>query len=122
MKPPKPKAAVPQKLTTGFVADLQAAWGEHGKEILDKLRTEAPTKFAEILGRLAVAERLSPEKTIDFNEAKSMRDIGLKLLQSVGFRDPDEDSIQAALQANDIFIAKLEAIRDCAQATEEEIH
>ena len=51
-----------------------------------------------------------------------MRDIGLKLLQSVGFRDPDEDSIQAALQANDIFIAKLEAIRDCAQAPEEEIH
>ncbi len=117
MKPPKPK----QKLTTDFVADLQAEWEEHGKEMLEALRSQ-PAKFIETLARLAVAERLSPPETIDFNETKNMRDIGLKLLQSVGFIEPDEDSIQAALAANDVFIAKLEQIRDCAQPSEEEIH
>jgi hypothetical protein len=122
MKPKtKPKELSP-KLTAGFVADLQAAWGEHGKEILDKLRADAPTKFAEILGRLAVAERLSPTETIDFNQAKSMAEIGVKLLQSIGFSEPDENSIQAAIKANNDFIAKLEAIRDCASAPEDEVH
>jgi hypothetical protein len=114
----KPKAGSP-KLTIGFVSDLQDAWNEHGKEILDRLRIDSPVKFAEILGRLAVAERLSPEKTIDFNECQSMRDIGLRLLQSVGFNDPDEDSIQEAIKCNDNFIAKLEAIRAKAEG---EIH
>jgi hypothetical protein len=114
----KPKAG-PPKLS--FVADLQADWDLHGREIIEALRAN-PTKYAEILSRLAVAERLTPAETIDFNDAKSMRDIGLKLLQSVGFSEPDEDSIQAAIKANDVFIAKLEAIRDCAQAPEDEVH
>jgi hypothetical protein len=116
MRPRKPKAIEPQKLTAGFVADLQAAWSEHGKEILDALRTQAPTKFAEILGRLAVAERLSPAApATDFNSAQSVQDIGRKLLQSIGFNEPDDVSVAAALEANATFIARLEAIRDKAQ-------
>jgi len=39
-----------------------------------------------------------------------MREVGAKLLKSIGFHDPDEDSITAALKENDIFIARLEAI------------
>src|SRR6266498_3687612 len=34
---------------------------------------------------------------IDFQSANSMREIGERLLQSVGFASPDEDSIQAAI-------------------------
>ncbi len=41
--------------------------------------------------------------------------IGRKLLQSVGFASPDDVSVAAAIEANDLFIAKLEAIRDSAQ-------
>jgi hypothetical protein len=52
---------------------------------------------------------------VDFNQARSMTDIGRKLLQSVGFAAPDDASIQAAIEANDEFIARLEAIRDAAQ-------
>ena len=52
---------------------------------------------------------------LDFKQAKSMQDIGRKLMQSVGLREPDDDSIQAAIEANDAFIARLEAIRDAAQ-------
>jgi len=36
-------------------------------------------------------------------------------LQSVGFASPDDVSTQAAIEANDVFIARLEAIRDRAQ-------
>jgi hypothetical protein len=52
---------------------------------------------------------------INFETAQSMHEIGERLLQSVGFASPDEDSIQAAIEANDAFIARLEAIRDRAQ-------
>jgi hypothetical protein len=52
---------------------------------------------------------------IDFKQAKSMTDIGRKLLQSVGFHEPDDASIKAAIEANDAFIDRLTAIRDAAQ-------
>ena len=52
---------------------------------------------------------------IDFTTAKSMTDIGRKLLQSVGFKEPDDISISAAIEANDGFIAQLMQIRDRAQ-------
>jgi hypothetical protein len=44
-----------------------------------------------------------------------MQEIGRKLLHSVGFAAPDDISIAAAIEANDAFIARLEAIRDQAQ-------
>jgi hypothetical protein len=52
---------------------------------------------------------------IDFSQASSMQDIGRKLLQSVGFREPDDASIQEAIEANNVFVAELERIRDAAQ-------
>ena len=45
-----------QKLTADFVAALQADWGEHGKEIIEALRTRAPTKYAEILSPFMTPE------------------------------------------------------------------
>jgi hypothetical protein len=52
---------------------------------------------------------------VDFNSAQSLQDIGRKLLQSVGFKEPDDVSIAAALVLNDTFISGLEQIRDKAQ-------
>jgi len=96
---------------------------ERGKDILDKVCDDAPAKIVDTLGKLDVAERLAPEEKIDFNEAKNMREIGVKLLQSIGFREPDEDSIQLAIQANNDFIMTLKRIHQCAQASpEDEIH
>ena len=51
----------------------------------------------------------------DYKAARSMQDIGRKLLQAVGFASPDDASIQAAIEANDAFVTRLEAIRDAAQ-------
>jgi hypothetical protein len=53
---------------------------------------------------------------IDFNSAQSMQDIGRKLLQSIGFKEPDDASIREALELNDTFIDGLQAIHQRAQA------
>jgi hypothetical protein len=69
------------------------------------------------LGIAKVFHRIEEQDAnkIDFQSANSMREIGERLLQSVGFAAPDEDSIQAAIEENDKFIAALEQIRDRAQ-------
>jgi len=69
---------------------------------------------ASELGMAKVFHRVDTPETnnLDFNQAKSMQDIGRKLLLSVGFNEPDDISIQAAIEANDAFIERLEAIRD----------
>jgi len=51
---------------------------------------------------------------LDFKSAKSMQEIGRKLMQSVGVREPTPLMIDEAIEANDAFIARLEAIRDAA--------
>src|SRR5262249_19666142 len=58
----------------------------------------------------------SDDTTQDFTTARNMYDVGKKLLQSVGFREPDDVSIQAAIEANDRFIDELQAIHQRAQA------
>jgi hypothetical protein len=56
-------------------------------------------------------------KPQELNPSDSTRDIGRKLLQSMGLREPDDVSIAAAVEANDTFVATLEAICDKANAT-----
>jgi len=69
------------------------------------------------LGIAKVFHRIdTPQDTQqDFNSAKSMTDIGRKLLQAVGFKEPDDVSIKEAIAANDEFIKELERIRNAAQ-------
>src|SRR5262245_6452821 len=74
----------------------------------------AEKAIAEVRGIVVKNVNLN-NNAIDFAQAKSMQDIGRKLLQSIGFEEPDDVSIQAAIEANDAFIARLEAIRDAAQ-------
>src|SRR6516164_10352920 len=57
------------------------------------------------------------ENPLDFKSATSMHDIGRKLLMSVGYENPDEASIALAIEANDAFVDRLEAIRAAADAT-----
>ena len=57
----------------------------------------------------------TPEKPAhSFKDAKSMEDIGRRLLISVGLREPSNDAIALAIQANNAFVAELERIAgDC---------
>jgi len=50
--------------------------------------------------------------TQSFKDAESMNDIGERLLISVGFARPTPTAIEQAIEANNAFVARLEAIRD----------
>jgi hypothetical protein len=61
---------------------------------------------AAVLGKakiLNIGEQQSHNPQ-DYKAARSMQDIGRKLLQAVGFASPDDASIQAAIEANDAFV------------------
>lgn len=73
----------------------------------------AEKAIAEVRGLLTT--KLEINSNTDFSHVQSMTEIGRKLLQQVGLREPDDVSIQQAIEANDQLIAALEAIRDRAQ-------
>ena len=65
-------------------------------------------------------EQAQESNPLDFKNAHSMHDIGRKLLMTVGMENPDDASIELAVEANDQFVDRLEAIRDAAQGTIEQ--
>ena len=116
------------------IGELQA---EANKRLVPKLdlsrerigrRLDLASKLAErqenaaniVAAELGIAKVFHPidapdPNHIDFKSAQSMQDIGRKLLQSVGFKEPDDVSIAAAIEANDTFIDRLKAISEAAQ-------
>src|SRR5262252_10181815 len=113
------------------VRELQAVLADQTGETRDKcitelneLKREAQAEKAygpavsAVMGKAKILNFITENVQLsetDFNSAQSMQDIGRKLLQSIGFASPDDASIQAAIEANDAFIAQLEAIRQQAQ-------
>jgi hypothetical protein len=75
--------------------------------------TTAEKAIAEVRG--LVVNNANGADNLDFKQARSMQDIGRKLLQSMGVAEPDDASIQLAIEANDAFVAELERIRNAAQ-------
>src|SRR6266480_706495 len=109
------------------VRELQAIAARNAAETAEKMARELNeiqyearadkahgAAVAAVLGKAKVLNIGAEQqhKPQDFNTAQSMQDIGRRLLQSIGFALPDDVSIQAAIEANDAFIARLEAIRD----------
>jgi hypothetical protein len=68
---------------------------------------------AKLLG--LVTERHEDVTKPDFSKATSLQDIGVKLLQSVGYSSPSDADIALALDAHASFTATLEAIAERAQ-------
>jgi Terminase small subunit len=113
------------------VRELQEEAAERAQESADKcvqelnqLRRDAHSDkaygaaVAAVMGKVKILNLIvdqPPNTSVDFSSANSMQDIGRKLLQSIGFAAPDDVSIAAAIEANDVFIARLESIRDAAQ-------
>jgi len=95
-----------------------------GRE-LDKaarMATEQGNASALVSSALGIAKvfHSSPndqEEAFSFKSATSMHDIGRKLLMTVGYENPDEASIELAIEANDQFVDRLEAIYHQAQHT-----
>lgn len=69
------------------------------------------------IAKVFALEHSQEAKPQELNPNDSTRDIARKVLQSVGLREPDDISIAAAVEANDTFVATLEAICDKANAT-----
>lgn len=114
------------------VRELQAEAAAHVQESIDKLvaelnedRRDAKAQgqqsaaISAVLGKAKllglVTEKHEDVTKPDFSKAKSLQDIGRGLLAQVGHEAPSDDDIAAALEANDVLIATLEAIRDRAQ-------
>jgi hypothetical protein len=114
------------------VRELQAEAAELVKETADKcvaelnqIRRDAHADKAyaaavsAVMGKAKILNLVVDQHQfrgeIDFSQASSMEDIGRKLLQSVGFKEPDDVSIKEAIKANDEFIEELERIRNAAQ-------
>ena len=112
------------------IKELQAIAAEQAVESADKcvqelnqLRRDAHADKAyaaavsAVMGKAKILNLRDqpPNTSVDFSSAKSMQDVGRKLLQSVGFKEPDDVSIQAAIALNDKFIDDLQAIHQRAQ-------
>src|SRR5262245_57130739 len=114
------------------VRELQAIAAEDAKETAEKcvqelnqLRKDAHSNKAyaaavsAVMGKAKIlnlsVDQHQFRSQIDFSQASSMEDIGRKLLQTVGFKEPDDVSIKEAIAANDEFIKELERIRNAAQ-------
>src|SRR6266487_976554 len=112
------------------VRELQAQAAEHAAESADKCVQELNQRrkdahsdkaygaaVAAVMGKAKILNLVVDQHALvqDFSTANSMNELGKRLLQSVGFASPDDTSIQAAIEANDAFVGRLEAIRDAAQ-------
>ena len=107
---------------SGSLKDFVVDFKTHGKTVLEQVRQNNPAKYLEMASKLAaLVAALRPEPD-GYSKAQSMNDIGRKLLESVGFASPDDISISQAIEANDAFVAALEAIRDAAGNSSEELN
>src|SRR2546430_4778472 len=112
------------------VRELQAIAARNAAETAEKMARELneiqyearadkahAAAVSAVLGKARILNIIPDEsaKPIDFAQVKSMHDMGVKLLQSVGLASPDNASVAEAIEANDAFIAQLEQIRDRAQ-------
>jgi hypothetical protein len=109
--PRKPsQASARAELSADFLRSFQADFKVYGKEVIERMRQEAPAKYAEIASRLIAAS--DPPSDEGFKNANSMRDIGLRLLISVG-ADREaitDEQVDLAIIANDNFINRLQEI------------
>jgi Terminase small subunit len=114
------------------VRELQEQAAERAAESADKcvqelnqLRKDAHSDkaygaaVAAVMGKAKILNLVVDQHafvtTQDWNSVQSTHEMGCRLLQAIGFDTPDDISIRAAIEANNAFIARLEAIRDSAQ-------
>jgi hypothetical protein len=74
---------------------------------------QAELGIAKVFGHTTDQTPAAPS----FQDAQSMRDIGIRLLAQVGCHEPDDVSINEAIEAKDAFIDRLETIRDRSRRT-----
>lgn len=117
MKSRKPKASEPSlrdKLSAAFMKAMQSDFETHGAEVIERLREVDPAKYTAIAAQLI--STIEPKD--GYEDCQSHEEIGRRLLQSIGFSEPDDASIQAAVELNKAFVDGLQRIRAEAEGTE----
>src|SRR5262245_50925553 len=113
------------------VRELQAIAARNAAETAEKMARELneiqcearadkahAAAVSAVMGKAKILNLISDTQepnSIDFKSAQSMHDIGKRLLQSFGVREPDDTLIAQAVQANDVFIDTLRRIAEQAQ-------
>jgi phage terminase small subunit len=115
------------------VRELQAQAADQVKETIDKCVAELneDRRDAKAQGQhsAAISAVMGKAKLLglvtekhedvtgkpDFSKATSLNDVGIKLLQSVGYAEPSPADVALALEAHERFTATLEAIAERAQ-------
>jgi hypothetical protein len=103
-------SATRDELTTAFIAELQRDFAEHGREIIESVRKEAPSKYAELVLRLIPLP--APATQAQNPAPKTSREIAQRLLADIQYDSPSDDDLNAALILYDDLVAGLERIRD----------
>jgi hypothetical protein len=115
------------------IAELQREAAESTKETIDKCvaelnedRRDAKAQgqhsaaISAVMGKAKllglVTDKHEDVTKPDFSKATSLNDLGLKLLQAVGYASPSDADVALALEAHATMIAQLEAIAERAQS------
>jgi len=109
----KPEASLIDQLSEplkDFVNDFK----EHGKSVLEQVRSRNPEKYLELSTKLAGLVAMIKPKPSDMSKARTHEEIAIATLKEVDCEDPTPEMIAEATQANKNFVARLEAIRDDA--------
>ena len=92
--------------------DLASQKAEHEGNTANIIAAELG--IAKVFGLTKIGEGYNPT---DPSNAQSMEEIGRLLMQSVGATSPSQAQINLAVEANNAFVERLEAIRDEAGQT-----
>ena len=71
-----------EKLAEAFLADLDRSWEQHGREILDRVRTDRPKVYFRIMTKLTVALHRALGKLNDFDRQRNREEVLQRLEQS----------------------------------------
>jgi hypothetical protein len=107
---PSPQGTPRLRLSASFLESLAKDFEKHRDEVIEALRKESPKAYAELLGRLIQTTDAPDNKR--FKDCNSQRDIGLRLLLSMGMHEGEitDEQVDLAVAANDVFVAALEKI------------
>jgi hypothetical protein len=96
------------KLSASFLKAFQSDFEIYGVETIEKLREESPSKYAEIAAKLIATIQPKPD---GYEQCQDRESLGRKMLQQFGVAEPSPQMIEEALAAEEIFRARLQAIK-----------
>jgi hypothetical protein len=107
---PSPQGTPRLRLSASFLESLERDFEKNKDAVIESLRKESPRAYSELIARLVQTTDAPAENS--FSKCNSMKEIGLRLLRSVGMQEAEitDELVDLAVIANDNFVARLEEI------------